>query len=193
MEGKKDFEIIARQIFRMGIDDYIKLQHPGRRRKKNLREAWWTAVDLFFDPTFRFANILNELDQPMSLTEFLQVAADRENIDVKRLQDYLVEEAKNYWRDKDMRTVEIPTDIVIEGNVYQVKLASVDEYRVIYPANTILLPAKAHRTVQEEQFTAATFEIVAYHTEAKLTKKARQQLAEGWFRTLKINNCFVGD
>jgi hypothetical protein len=193
MEGRKDFEKIAQQILRQAMDDYIKLQHPKQRRKKYLKEAWWSANDLFFDPSFRLDNLEDDNNQSMSLTDFVQVAADRENVDLQRLRDYLTSTSKAYWAERNMRTVEIPSDVVVEGHAYAVSYNKEDAYAIDYDEKTIWLPASAHKTTQEEQFCIAVMEAVAFHTEAKMSQKARKQLAQGWFRALKVNNCFVGD
>ena len=51
----KDYRLLLGHIIKQAIDDYIKLQHPKFRQKKYLHETFLDAVDMFFDPEYRFA------------------------------------------------------------------------------------------------------------------------------------------
>lgn len=192
MDGKEDFETITRQILRQAIDDYVKLQHPSQRKKKYLKEAWWTAVDLFFDPDFLFDSLTNDQNKPMNLADFIRIAADRENVDLKQLRSYLTRESVKYWDEREMKTVEVPEDVIVDGHVYSVVYRSQVGYKISYKRKEISLPAEGTTSEKEEEFVRAVTEVIAYHSETKISKKALAEISKGWFRALKVNNCFTG-
>jgi hypothetical protein len=52
-----DYKRLLRAILVHAMDDYVKLQHPKNRRKKYLREAFSSAVDMFFDSEYSMLHL----------------------------------------------------------------------------------------------------------------------------------------
>ena len=178
------------------MDDYIRMQHPKYRRKKYLKEAWWNAVDLLFDKETRLQKIKNNYGEDMSLQELVRVASDRENINIKQLQEHVLKESLSFWNTKPINTVDIPDSIVVEGHAYYIRFdieTEQDSYVIDYNKRLIILSKPEDSSEAEEEFVAAVFEVMCYHTESRVSKATRTELSGALFRTLRINNCFTGD
>ena len=116
---REDYKRIMSAILRQAIDDYIKMQHPRYRRRKYEKEAFWSACNLLWDDN-HILQIEDDEGNPMNLRALAKGAANRENVDLKKLRQYLLSESVIYWNEKKMKTVTIPEDIVVEGHAYQI-------------------------------------------------------------------------
>jgi len=186
---REDYRKLMSAILRQAMDDYIKMQHPNRRRKKYEKEAFWSAVGLLWDPAYAM-DIADHDGDSMGLLELAKAAADRENLNVEALHEYLLQESNRYWDEKNLRTVEIPEDVVVEGHVYEVRHHA-EAVEIDYEAKTISLNKTG--PVAEEQFMQAMVDLACHHSDIRTSQKARQQMGKSFYRLLRINNCFVGD
>lgn len=187
-EAQADNRRLMSAILRQAMDDYIKMQHPRRRQKKYEKEAFWSAKDLLFNPKYEL-DINDENGDSMSLTALAQAAADRDNVDIPALREYLIRESKRYWSNKNMKAIDIPEDVIVEGHAYAVQ-HHVGSYVIDFDSKCIYLN-KQGPTVEEE-FTQALIELSCHHGEIRTSSKARKEIGKSLYRILQINNCFVG-
>ena len=175
-------------VLRQAMDDYVKMQHPKYRRRKYEKEAFWSARDLLWDDGC-VLHIKDEEGGAMTLRALAQAAADRENVDLDRLHTYLLEYSRTYWEQKDVKTLEIPEDVVIEGHTYRVEHA--DELEIDYDNKVLSINKKS--PTAEEDFVRAMMDLVCHHGEIRTSAKARRELGKGVYRLLRINSCFTGE
>lgn len=185
---QEEQQAIMSAILRQAIDDYIKLQHPTRRQKKYEQEAFWSANDLLWDSEYRLLEPIGDNGEGISLRELCMLASARENVSLKSLRHYLVTEAKHYWSSKEMRTISIPDDIVLEGHVYYVRNGQ--STSIDYEEKVIVINKQSPNA--EQELMEAVVEIACYHTEVRTSTVARKEISAALFRALKVNNCFVG-
>jgi hypothetical protein len=176
---EQDFSKLMAAIIRQAIDDYVKLQHPKYRRKKYLVEAYQQAIDMFFDHTYKFLSIPNDYGEDMSLMDMLKAALKTEHVDIEKLREHAIAEAVAFWDTKAIKTVEIPDSLQINGHVYDIRHEDSSTSYVIDFDNKILTLDKLMNTTSD-------------HEDIPIKPKHMAQLAKGWFRTLKLNNCFTG-
>lgn len=187
--------LIARKVLLQAMQDYSQLQHPRYRRRKHLKKAYESAVELFFDPEYRLASFEDEWGEDMDLEAFLKVATERERVDIPALHDHLITSSLKYWEAKAMQiqVVEIPEDICIEGHVYTVTNSTeVDSFEIDFDSKEIVLNTDHSDSENQEAFCLAVMELVFHHEELNMSTSMRKRLGKVWFRTLRINNCFTG-
>ncbi len=189
---EKDWPILLLNIVKQGIDDYIKLQHPKKRNLVYLEEHFRNAADMFFDPEFRFQNIKNEDNDHMSIKDMLSEMLNEDNIDLSMLHTYLINKAKEYWAEKNIKTVEIPQALAIEGHVYSLshheKTFYNKPHRIDYNNKIIYINMKS--PTLEQDFIVAMVECLCYHEELKVSAKNIKLLGAAFYRLLKVNNSF---
>lgn len=186
-----DFGKLLSAIIRQALDDYIKLQHPKYRQKKYLIEAWDQAVDMFFDDEYRFLAIQNDDGDDMSLRDMVKTALKSDRADIQKLRDYAIQEALEFWDNKDIKTLDIPETVQVSGHVYKVRHTEDSNY-VIDFTEKILTLDKRPGIHNEERFINAVFEIMMYYEEIPIKKTNMKSMSKAWFRMLKVNNCFTG-
>lgn len=187
-ESHEDYRKLASAILRQAMDDYVKMLHPKYRQRKYEREAFWSARDLLWDPEYEL-NIEDEEGQPVTLRKLAMAASDRENVDLDKLRSYILAESTNYWNNKDVKTINIPEDVIIEGHAYSVFQA--DDAKIDYDEKTIYLDKQS--PIAEEQFMQLLLELSCYHADIRTSTKARKDLGKALYRLLRINSCFVGE
>jgi hypothetical protein len=183
-----DFSTLLAAVFKQALDDYVKLQHPKNRQKKYLIEAFRSAIDMFFDEEYRLVNIKNEDGEDIALKDILKTITNSTKSTPKQVQKYLVEESIRFWDKKQINIIEIPEHLIINGYVYETHHQPGEDYIVDYNNRTISIDKM---NPNEQLFMLAIMEVIFYHEDIRLSKTARQQLAKAWFRTLKVNNCFI--
>lgn len=184
---QEDWRVLLRHVLRQAIDDYIKLQHPRYRQKKYLQEAFQNAVDMFFDPDYRFGFIQNDEDTDMSLEDFLIDALDTQRVDTDKLRSYVAESAAEYWREKSMDTIFIPDMFCVEGHVYDVVHKPEGDYFFDYEAKELHINKK-QESKNEQDFVLAMCEALCYHLDLRISKRNREEISKGLYRLLKVNN-----
>lgn len=183
-----DYRKLMRAILCQAMDDYIKMQHPRYRKRKYEREAFWSARDLLWNDGHTLA-IEDAEGNFTTLATLCAAAADRENADVENLRAYLLAESKAYWKEKQVRTIEIPEDVVVEGHAYRVQHQQDPE--IDFDEKIIYLNKES--PTAEEQFMQLVLDLTCHHNEIKTSVKARKELGKSLYRILKLNSCFVGD
>lgn len=183
----EDYRILLQNILRQATEDYVKLQHPKYRKKKYLQEAFEDAVDMLFDPSYRFSLLKNEIEQDMSLVDFLCDMVDSNRVKISNLQQFVIDEAKQYWKEKPMNTINIPDMFCIEGEVYDICHEDIETYYFDYDKKELYI--NKHQTDEnEEQFVMAIAEALCYHLELKISKRTREEFSKGLYRALKVND-----
>lgn len=185
---QEDHRKLMSAILRQTIDDYIKMQHPRYRQRKYEREAFWSARDLLWDNEYAL-DIQDAEGLNMNLSSLCEAAADRDNVSIKSLRKYLIQQSQEYWEEKPVKTLEIPEDVVIEGHAYQVRQADTTE---IDFENKIISMDKLS-PIAEEEFMRAMVDLTCHHGEIKTSGKARKELGKALYRLLRINSCFTGE
>lgn len=176
----EDLHKIATQIFRQAFEDYIRLQHSTMRAKKYLDEAYLSAIDMFWDQTFRFDMLDNDENKSMDLTDFLKLAADRENIDLEKLKVSLRTESRKYWRDKMILI--IPDNIIICGVPFDIVQG---EYHYSIQDRII----RTDKKVSDENFIRL-FELIITIIHELTASYSTLSLAQEFYYILKMNNGF---
>jgi len=186
----KDYKTLLLAILRQAIDDYIKLQHPKCRKKKYLTEAFQNAIDMFFDSDYKMLYLRNDDGVDMSVQDMLALLLKRETPDITKLRDYLVKEVMTFWDTKEINVIEIPETLQINGHVYHIYHTDKTP-KINFKNKTIKIDKDSDKTENQEQFMHQVVEIMLHHEEISLSKEHLKQLSSTWFRTLKLNNCFL--
>lgn len=190
-EAKEDYQKLMSAVLRQAIDDYVKLQHPKHRQRKYEKEAFITAVDLFWDEEYLLA-ILDDESKFHTLKTLCMAASGRENIEIKNLRQAIVAQSKEYWKNKAMNTITIPEQITVAGHVYSVVDNSNEiEFYIDYDNKLIGLDLESDSA--QQTFMKAVVDLTCYHDEIKTSAVARSQLSKALFQMFKVNNCFTGD
>lgn len=189
LTDEHDWRILLSHILRQAIEDYVKLQHPTWRKKKYLHEAWLDAVEMLFNPDYRFSQIQNDDNKDMSLNDFLQSMMQVEYVDSKKLQEYAIKQAERYWEQKQVDTLAIPDHVLVSGNVYTLLHTDTTDYSIDYDKKTIHLNREPTE-INQRTLMAASLELVCFHSDISIAKIKRQELQVALFDLLKINNTF---
>ena len=184
----QDFQILMQAILRSAVMDYITLQHPSKRRKADVKKALGIAWDMLFDDTYLAMKLHTPEGDPMSLKDILEGAQPNNVVDIPAMRERVVAEAARFWSEADVQTLEIPEFISFRGHVYNVYHRD-NESKVDFDEKTIWQDHNKGSTGQEE-FVARCMEIAAFHTEAKVSQTALNELSGAWFEILRMNNCF---
>lgn len=192
-----DVQRLHEMILKQAMEDYVKLQHPRTRSKQYLQEAFQHAVDMLFDSTYRFLYLKNDDGGELSLAEMMTTILHKETVDLNKLRNHLIKDAEMFWAAKDIKTLDIPDDIVVDGHIYMVLPieddAIEDSYRIDYDKKEIYLNKNSSDSTNQEALCLAMIELVAHHDDVKVSGVALDRLGRGLFRLLRMNNCFNGD
>lgn len=188
----EDFKNLLLAVLRQAVDDYIRLQHPRYRQKTYLQEAFEAAVDMLFDPEYRMLYIKNDFGEDMSLKDLLRIVSGLERPRIEDLQNYVIEEALAFWREKYLRTISIPKTVFVNGHTYSIQHRESPGYEVDYANKVIYLNKKPDDSESEENLMLALCNIISYHEEISLSKRDCRKLGKSLFLLLKVNSCFVG-
>lgn len=186
----EDYEKLAVQVFRQLVDDYCHLQDPNVRKRPETRKAFLTAIDMVWDDDYRLLHFLNEDNLPMSLEEFLCIAADRGNVDIEAFRMYLTKETNTYFYEKNLEMFKIPEIIMICGVPYNICQSDIESVSVNYEDRIISI--KIERTdAFFRKFFEIIMEIICFHQDLKTSVVARKILATQFFETVRLNRITV--
>lgn len=188
-----DYKRLLEAILRQAIDDYIKLQHPKYRTKKYLDEAFQSAVDLFFDSKFRLLSVKNEDGKDMSLKDMLRSMTELDKFSVQKLKQYVIDEARKFWENKTINTIQIPDTVIVDGHVYSVFSAEEDDPYIDFDEHLIFVDKHSEKSENQEAFMKQLLEIAAYHEELQISKVNLEKLGRIMFRIMRMNSCFTGE
>ncbi len=188
----EDWKTLLRAILRQAMDDYVKLQHPSFRKKKYLQEAFDNAVAMVFDESFRFKapGLNNDDGDDMSFQDFCQeLMSNRVNLDSMR--QYLIQDAKEFWENKEIKTLYIPESFIYDGHVYSI-FHSEEEPTIDFEDKLIYCNKRATNSDNQLEFMKLATQVMLYHEELAMKGADVEQLGKALFRMLKVNSCFTG-
>lgn len=187
----EDWKTLLYVILKQGMNDYIQLQHPTKRNKKYLQEAFNSAVDMFFDDEFRFQpELSNDNGDPMSFEDFAHELMGKK-VSLENLREKLIADSKQFWENKNILTIDIPESFVYDGHVYNV-LHTEGDSKIDFVEKSIKCNRDGSNSDNELEFMNLVVEIMLYHEEIRMNSKQRSDLARALFRMLKVNSCFRG-
>ena len=194
MEDAHDWKILLNAILRQAIDDYVKLQHHKFRKKKYMQEAFDSAVDMFFDSEFKLLHLKNEEGDFMSLKDLISSILEDNRLEMDKMKEHVVTEARAFWETKMVNTIYIPESFIYDGHVYSV-LHSEDEERPVidFDLKTLTLNKKIQDSENQQRFVESAVKIVCYHEDLAISQKNLDKIGNGIFKMLRINSCFSGD
>ena len=187
----EDYKTLLNAVLRQAIDDYIKLQHPKFRNKKYLKEAFTSAVELFFDKEYRFLYLKNEYDEDLNLKDLIAHLLNDNRSDLTLLQNHVIEEARVFWETKLIRTIYLPDNFIYGGHVYAVHHTDSQEASIDYNKKIITLN-KRNDSESEQEFIELAIGVCMHHEKKNMSQKEIEEIAKIVFRMLKINSCFTG-
>ena len=187
----EDYKTLLNAVLKQAIDDYIKLQHPKFRNKKYLKQAFTSAVELFFDKEYSFLYLKNEYDEELNLKELITHLLNDNRGDIALLQNHVIEEARAFWETKLIRTIYIPDSFVYCGHVYSIHHTDTDEASIDYK-NKIITLNKKNDSESEEEFIELALTTCFHHEKKNISIDEIETISKIVFRMLKINSCFTG-
>ena len=189
-----DYKRLLRAILMHAMDDYVKLQHPKNRRKKNLRDAFSTAVDMFFDSDYMMLHLQNGDGGFMSLRDFVAEVLGTNNIEIENLKQHIIDESRSFWETKMLSTVYIPDNVVFDGHVYSIqKLESIEDPEIDFDQKRIKINPDCQNTDNQEKFIISLIKIILYHEDLALSHQKINAIGKGVFKMLRMNACFITD
>lgn len=188
-----DYRTLVTKVVMQGVQDYVSLAHPKARVKKFLNDAHLSSIYMLFDDTYRFEHFTNAFEDKCSLEDMLMISTERENVDIDKFREWLVQRANENMAKKDIVTVNIPDTLFVDGHVYEViHDDEADDFSIDFEEKVIVMNKSGDNSDNQEQFVLAAFEATLYHQDARMSAAARKSLAKTWFRVLRSNNCFRG-
>lgn len=189
-----DYRRLLRAILMHAMDDYVKLQHPKNRRKKYLREAFNTAVDMFFDSEYMMLHLQNGDGSFMSLKDFLGEVLGNQNLEIEKIKQHVISESRAFWETKMLSTVYIPDNVVFDGHVYSIcKVEDLEEPEIDFDTKIIKINPDSDNTDNQENFIISLIKIILYHQEIALSQQKITAIGKGVFKLLRMNACFITD
>lgn len=191
---EQDYKKLLRNILMHAMDDYVKLQHPKNRRKKYLREAFSTAVDMFFDSEYRMLHLQKGDGTFMSLKDFLGEIMANQNLDIENIKQHVIDESRSFWETKMLSTVYIPDNVVFDGHVYAIlKDEDSEDPEIDFQNKTIKINPDSDNTENQENFIICLVKIILYHEDIALSQQKITSIGKGIFKLLRMNACFITD
>lgn len=191
---EQDYKKLLQNILMHAMDDYVKLQHPKNRRKKYLREAFSTAVDMFFDSEYRMLHLQKGDGTFMSLKDFLGEIMANQNLDIENIKQHVINESRSFWETKMLSTVYIPDNVVFDGHVYAIlKDEDSEEPEIDFQNKTIKINPDSDNTENQENFIICLVKIILYHEDIALSQQKITSIGKGIFKLLRMNACFITD
>ena len=188
-----DWKILLNAILRQAIDDYIKLQHPKFRKKKYLQEAFDSAVDMFFDSDFKFLHVQGPEGNFMSLKDLISSILEDDRLEMEKIKEHVIEEARAFWEIKMVNTLYIPDSFIYDGHVYAVHHSEEEDVSIDLDAKIICLNKDIKDSENQQRFMEASVKIICYHEDITISQKNISQIGKGIFKMLRINSCFSGE
>jgi hypothetical protein len=190
----QDYKKLLRNVLTHAMDDYVKLQHPKNRRKKYLREAFSTAVDMFFDSEYRMLHLQTGDGTFMSLKDFLGEIMANQNLDIENIKEHVIAESRSFWETKMLSTVYIPDNVVFDGHVYAIlKDEDIEDPEIDFQKKTIKINPDSDNTENQENFIICLVKIILYHEDMALSQQKITSIGKGVFKLLRMNACFITD
>lgn len=193
MEDTYDWKVLLNAILRQAMDDYVKLQHPKFRKKKYMQEAFDSAVDMFFDSDFRLLHLKNEDGDFMSLKDMISSILEDDRLEMEKMKEHVVGEARSFWETKIINTIYIPESFVYDGHVYSVLHSDEEDAEIDFDLKTITLNKNIKDSENQQRFVESAVKVICYHEDLAISQANLNKVGKGIFKMLRINSCFSGD
>ena len=193
VEDSYDYKVLLNAILRQAIDDYIKLQHPKFRKKKYLQEAFDSAVDMFFDSEFKFLHVKDPEGNFLSLKDLISSILEDDRIQMDKMKNHVVNEARSFWETKMVNTLYIPDSFIYDGHVYAVHHSEEEDVSIDLDTKIISLNKDIKDSENQQRFMEASVKIICYHEDIAISQKNIDKIGKGIFKMLRINSCFSGE
>lgn len=187
--SNKDYLKLIKAVLDSAAVDYVKLQHPKNRTKKSAKISYANSVAIFFNEEFRFEHFVHPLDETyhFSTKELLSALLSTNKIDLKPIQDELIEEAISYWWEKNFHDMSIPNTISLAGKVFTVVQTSEKPF-INYQDNSI--HCNKTKRGADRIFFQLCLDIILNETGIELSKKQKTDLFKLFYLFLKVNSAF---
>lgn len=190
---KEDLKRLMHAILKQAMDDYIKLQHPITRKKKYMQEAFDSAVEMFFDSEYSFMYVKDGEDNMMSLKDLVYELMGDDRVQVDKIKDHVIDNARAFWQNKFINTIDIPDSLIFDGHVYSVyHTDDNDEANIDFKNKTLTVNKNSSCSENQQQFIQMCMKIMCYHEEYKISASLIDKLGNSVFKLMKMNSCFVG-
>lgn len=184
-----DYKTLLYQIFKHALDDYVKLQHPRSRSRAYLQEALDAAVDMFFDSDYAMLYVMDSSGEPLTLKTLVQELIEDDTVDLEKVKQYVVDEAYNYWENREMNTLFIPDSFVFQGHVYSI-FQTEDEPHIDFNSK-VIHTCKEDTTENQEKFMQLIAQVIFYHEDIPMAGQKLDRIGKSIFQALRMNSCFV--
>lgn len=182
-----NYKILMQKILLQALDDYVRLQHPKQRRKKYLQEAWLSAVDLIFDPTYEM-QIKNLEGHSMTLKDVVEAAYGASEMPLNALKTYVVKEASSYWSDQQMSVIKVPTELIVDNTVFTVIYKNIENlYELDADKYQLVINAQATENNKQKAIIAATISYSCLTQNISLSDEEISRISDTLFETIKMN------
>ena len=192
-EDTDDWKVLLNAILRQAMDDYVKLQHPKFRKKKYMQEAFDSAVNMFFDSDFRFLHVKGEDGDYMCLQELVSSILNDNRLEMDKMKNHVVSEARAFWETKLINTIYIPESFIYDGHVYSVHHSEQEDPELDLDLKTITLNKNIKDSENQQKFVESAVKVVCHHEDIAISQKNLDKIGKGIFKMLRINSCFSGD
>lgn len=188
-DSSEDIKKIMRAVLEAAAIDYVKLQHKKNRSKKFLEESYYNAIDLFFDDNFRFESFTDENDETkfLSTKDLLIKILNTTEVNMESVRKNIVQDAFDYWLNKNFHDLSIPDKISISGLVFTTVNSPKNHY-VDYQNNRIYCPLK--KKGADRIFLKLCLEVILKNSSIELTSDQLKNLFDHFYLFLKINSAF---
>jgi hypothetical protein len=180
-------------ILTRALQDYVKLQPRRARTKVYLQEAFESAQDMLFDPTYEMLFVKDLEGNPMTLRSLVAEVMETERADLDRLRLHAIEEAVREWNDRPLDTLEIPESLVVDGHVYSIFHTTGTPF-VNWEHKELYLNKDTSDTENQETLIQLAMEVAFRHCPGpRVSQENIHRLGSIWFRMLRMNSCFIGE
>lgn len=184
-----EYRSLIKAIIDNGIIDYIKLQHPNNRRKTYLKDAYYTAIALFFDDSFRLETFSDENGDSLSLESALKIVLDGQLTSASKARQYVIKETIAYWYEKNFQNLYLPKTINIGGKTYFIcnkknSTAFIDRIKYVFYIDL-------SKKDSDRDFAKLCLQLLIDESFIELNTADFNSLNKFFYLFLKMNGCFI--
>jgi len=198
-EPENDWEMLLKGLIQQVMDDYIRLQHPSKRTFTYLKEAFCAAISCLWDEDYIISWPSTETKENMDIS-FKEILAQRfgiynlneaeiNKINMGIIQDECIQEAKNYWINKQLSVVQIPDFFIFDGRAFSIWKTE-EESSVDYESMIIYIENLEDEREFNQTFIKLCMEIAAYYRDLKIKPEQIEEFSNAWYEILRMNGCF---
>lgn len=180
----KAYRNLAIQVWMQSIHDYISYPFPSSQRNKELRIAFNTASRFIWLDDFYMENFFGEDLEPLHISDFLKLVADRHNIKTDKMRAYAKNELYTKTKDIKMPTKQLPHVILLDAEPYWVKNKPSSD---ITKNREIILSSLSNRDDTWKELMRKSLDIFVERKDISVTPKELQELSEFMYYFIKFN------